>query len=123
MSQIMDSTADVLAIENYVRDQGGGVSFAELCRVMAPLMPVKGEWAIELADNLVLWAGVSDRFKNAVLQLVNERRIHARPTRLLVYLIDGGTLKMPLAARIPPSGYKSPHWAPVVLNPGPNPKG
>jgi hypothetical protein len=48
-------------------------------------------------------------------ELIEERRIAAKIASPLIYFMDGGALKLPIAKRANKS-YKTPHWAPVVLN-------
>lgn len=69
-------------------------------------------------ENVVLWAGMSQDFGNALAYLLSEELIELTPTEYLVYLCDGYVLDLPVAKRLRKKGFKSPHWLPVVLNPG-----
>jgi hypothetical protein len=67
------------------------------------------------AVNGVLWAGMSQAFADALELLRSQGRVHVHGTSPLVYLIDGGMLRLPVAKRPPKGGYKQPHWVPVCL--------
>jgi hypothetical protein len=88
-------------------------SFVEIERLLGD--EAKGQCALEVAPNLVLWAGLSQ----IVCQAVNDdwlrSQIDIKPVPLLVYITDGKWLKFPVAQRVPKRGYKAPHWIPVVL--------
>ena len=70
--------------------------------------------------NIVFWVDMSEMFSEALESLFagSQRTIHPHPSSYLVYFIDGGSLKMPLAKRPPKNGYREPHWAPVSFRPG-----
>lgn len=113
-------------IEQYVRDSPT-MTFVELQnRVGARsrgehtlLASVRGGGAPD--PNLVLWCDTSLEFNAAIISLMAARRIHLTPTSWLVYAYDGEFAPLPIATRPPRKGYRTPHWAPVVLNPGPPP--
>lgn len=102
------------AIEAYVK-QYDWVTFAELLHRMDGFADVRGTIALEIAPNVVLYAGLSDAFADAVRQLQSEKRIWPYPTSMLTYFIDGGGLTIPLAKRIPKGGYKQQRWLPVCF--------
>lgn len=102
------------AIEDYVR-QYDYVTFAELGRRMEPYFEVEGTIALELAPNVILWLGMSEAFADAIKQLQREKRIWAWPSSLMVYMIDGGMLRLPIAKRLAEKGYKREHWLPVTF--------
>ena len=69
---------------------------------------------------VVLWAQVSEPASAALNELLAEGKIHHAPCESLVYLIDGGMLKLPIVKRVPPKGgFKKEHWLPLVFRPGP----
>lgn len=102
------------AIEEFIR-RYDWVTFPELQRRLEPFAEVRGNVALELAPNLILWAGMSEAFADTVQQLRSEKRIWSWPTVWLTYFLDGGALKMPIAKRIPKGGYKTERWLPVCL--------
>jgi hypothetical protein len=101
----------------YIRDTDH-VSFAELSRRFPECR--EGDYALTLGENLILWAGLSQEASKALNALLENGVIHAKPCAMLIYLIDGAIPKYPVAKRNVP--YKKPHWLPVTLRPGPNPK-
>ena len=110
------STTVVEAAYDYIR-QSRNVSFVELARFLeGEGMCTKGDLTLMAAvpHDLILWANMSDEFVDVVDALAECTDI--APTPVLVYLCDGGALKLPLAKRPPKGGYKRPHWCPVVFN-------
>lgn len=105
---------DVEALIELIRERDH-VSFTELERVLDERsVPTKGNQAIFIGtENVILWAGMSPEFVEAVLGL--RGRAEPEPCDMLVYLIDGRLLSLPLAKRIPKHGYKEPHWVPAVF--------
>ena len=100
------------------------VSFVELQQRLAPYMETSGDVELVMGGaNLVMWAGMSQGFVDAVLQAERNGRIQWEPASVLVYLIDGAVPSMPVAKRVPKGGYKAPRWLPVVWNPGPGTRG
>ncbi len=97
----------------------GGVSFAEVQR----LPGAAGDHNLSSERNLVYWAGLSDEACRAVLELRAEGLIYFHPCEVLVYLVDGEVLTLPVvkSPTAAERGYKTLHWLPVVLNPGPHP--
>lgn len=64
--------------------------------------------------NVVLWCGVSQEAVTAIQELLAEGRITYSQAHVLAYLIDGGTLSLPLAKRA--KAYKRLRWLPVAFN-------
>jgi hypothetical protein len=92
------------------------VTFVELQRLLAPGMTVNGDTAMyagRAAGNLVMWAGMSDQFFDLVDGLLTAKKIFTHPASTMTYLIDGGSLRLPLAKRAGP--YKKPRWLPVCF--------
>ena len=78
-----------------------------------------GTWAHQdINTNVVFWAGMSEEVATAIDEAFAEGYIHPHGSDSLVYMMDGGMLKLPLAKRPPKGGYKKEHWAPVVFRPG-----
>jgi len=80
--------------------------------------PSQGEYSMSMRDDLIIWVGVSEPFAELLDQGINEGRLHlhglGQTEAMLIHLADGGFLRMPMAKRVPPGGYKKPHWVPVV---------
>lgn len=91
------------------------VSFVELEGHMASVMDARGELALEILPNVIVWSGMSAPLAELVRDLLNRHEIHAHPASALVYFVDGKALTLPLAKRLPRGGYTTPHWLPVVL--------
>lgn len=81
----------------------------------------KGDHALTIEPklNIVLWANMSEKLVTSIIELVHNKEIHVHPASFLAYMIDGGGLRLPLAKKPPPSGYKESHWLPVTLRSGP----
>ena len=99
-------------IYEYVRDRDH-VSFVELRRLLGDVFV--GEWNMLLAGypTIVLWIHMSDTVIDALEELMSEKKIVPQSANYLVYLIDGGTLSLPLAKRI--YNYKKKRWLPVTF--------
>jgi hypothetical protein len=98
------------------------VSFVEAARELEVLgVPCAGDLALYLGDddNLIVWAGMSMPFLNAVIAAREDGLVRFEPSSHLTYLIDGCTQRLPIARHPPAGGYKSPHWLPVVMRLGP----
>lgn len=116
-----ERTVAVAHVAEYVQ-RNDYVTFAEIGRKLEEVgVPVQGEVAIEVAPNVIIWAGVSQEFMDIVRELRKIGAMHAVPASTLTYMIDGQMLNMPVAKRIPPGGYTKPHWAPVTFRPGRDP--
>lgn len=109
----------VEAMEQYVKDINGGVSFVEVERIIEGDI-TDGNYAVCHGDdkNLILWT-TTKKVSDAIILALKERRVFLRPTTTLVYYLDGKCLILPVAKRPPKGGYKKPHWAPVCLYPRP----
>ena len=88
----------------------GNVSFAEMEREIPGF---KGNWALELEHNLMLWC-VSEETSKAFLSLMEEKKIVGNSCSVLVYVADGIMSGLPVAKRLQP--YKSPRWLPVTFD-------
>lgn len=112
----------VEALVEAVRTSGGGVSFVEVLeQVLASRgLEVAGDRFLGIGPaHLVICTTVSPTFTRIVETALGSRRIHLTPTTAFVYFHDGKRVNLPMA-----NGgrrYRTPHWVPVVLNPGPPP--
>src|SRR3954470_13654399 len=100
-----------------------GASFPELQRHLS--YGATGHYTLAAPErpDLIMWAGLSQRLGNILLQEEQEHRIHYHvlgpDEAMFVHLIDGGSLELPIARRIPSAPYKQPHWLPVTVRLGP----
>jgi hypothetical protein len=86
-------------------------SIVEIVQAIGP--EARGDFAWELFPNAIMWAGVSECLVDA-FRLIRSA-IEPRLARPFVYLCDGEYLKLPIAKRPTPRGYKEPHWLPVCF--------
>jgi hypothetical protein len=100
-------------IVTYVRENDW-VSFPELERVLGEEARGDFQWLMR-KFNVIFWAGMSDTFSQALLELVRDNVLALAPAQMLTYLIDGGRLNLPIAKRC--RSYKKLHWLPVCLRP------
>lgn len=97
------------------------VSFVEIARCLAAFMDVKGSTDLLMPipgrGEVVLWVGMSQTFADLINKVsFVDKRIRPEPASWMVYLIDGGLLRLPLMKRKPPrGGFKKPHWLPVCF--------
>lgn len=103
-------------IAGFVREKRGGVSFVEIERLFDE-SEIRGDYAIGNPRNCVWWAGMSKELVDAISLCLGRGEIAAKPTDILVYLIDGKTMRFSLAKRPPAGGYKEPRWLPVTFDP------
>ncbi len=103
MSELAQKIMDLI-------DQYGHQSFAELSLAFPEH---KGDCQLEIAKNLVIWAGMDETFWGAIEEIRPQTEL--KPTHWFVYLMDGRTLSLPLAKRPPKNGYKKPHWVTCVI--------
>jgi hypothetical protein len=101
------------AVVEKCRQLGGGVTFVELKDMLGRYMDVRGTWAWEIAPNTILWADMSEQFLDVMTAA--RPRLDIAPAAWLVYAIDGGLLRLPIAKRVPKAGYKTEHWLPVCF--------
>ena len=99
----------------------GHVSFVELDREIEGF--TGGEHALESLrpkhSNIIIWVNLTEEGSATIRALLEQELIHTTTcSSLLVYMVDGGFLKMPIARRA--RHYKEPHWLPSVINPGPH---
>lgn len=94
------------------------VSIAELTHWYDDQAKGDYQWVTESDDNMIFYAGLSEKLISALRELLREKKVHLHPASLLTYLVDGGMLKLPLARKPPRGGYKELHWLPICLRPG-----
>lgn len=73
----------------------------------------EGDRTWEILPNVVLWTGMTEEFVKAMMEV--KPKLEVAGTSLLVYMIDGGLLKLPIAKRPTKKGYKTEHWLPVIF--------
>lgn len=61
--------------------------------------------------NIVFWSGWKQEAINIVLELLNDKKIEMKPCELLIYLVDGKSLKLPILNKL--SDAKELCWLPV----------
>lgn len=91
--------------------RNGDASFANLMNILGE--EAKGELALEILPNIYLWANMSRKLIDALAAIKHLLEIDV--TSVLIYFADGHSLDLPIATRIPEGGFKTQHWAPVVL--------
>lgn len=91
------------------------VTFIELEHEFASVTDVIGHTAITAREfpNIILWPRLSHSWATLLSQLIDEKRLFYHPSSLLIYMIDGGVPRMPLAKRL--RHYSKPHWFAVSL--------
>jgi hypothetical protein len=95
-----------------------GASFIEIKNVLSKIINTKGDYCLSLSQhNIVLWAGMSLEFFEIIKKMLfgDNRKLEMKETAWLTYMIDGETLNLPVAKKLPKQGYKKPHWLPVVF--------
>ena len=103
------------------------VTFAELCRDIPGFEATEDAEATEtvaLAENIILWAGLTPTGREALLGALYTGRIHMLPANPLTYAMDGARMTLPVLSRTkkpPKAPPKKPHWFPVTFRPGPYP--
>jgi len=93
-------------------------SFSELVSELANQgLPVKGDRAIYVKKNLIIWDGTTADFNNAIVELEKANKILMKPLSpteaLIAYAYDGVMLDLPMADRI--ENYSTPHWIPTII--------
>jgi hypothetical protein len=80
-----------------------------------------GEWSMSVPgfDNIVLWMGMSEEVIELMTGLLNSKKIYAHPSCVLNYVMDGGSLKLPIAKKA--IRYRKRHWFPVSFCTFPKP--
>jgi hypothetical protein len=76
-------------------------------------------WCSAEDENIIFWNGVSPAFLDALRTLREREVVRFTPGSTLSYFVDGAVPNMPVAKHPPKGGYRTPHWLPVYLRPGP----
>jgi len=99
-------------IMQYILDQKGHVSFAELSN---HIVGFDGDGEIyQESANIVFWSGISWDGYQALKELLDEDKILVHPCDSIVYFIDGLVPNLPVLKQA--RKYKKPHWLPVTIN-------
>ncbi len=91
------------------------VTFAALHKNLA--RDAREATEIVLPGNRVIWSGMPRELFDAILELLDEEVLAAKPVHLSAYKRDGRVLALPVEKIIPPEGHSEPHWFPVALRP------
>jgi hypothetical protein len=110
-----DPTALAAEIEDFIRRMRN-VTFVELQHWLGPQYRGTGRLVDTRDRNLVFWLDLAEPVVDALNLLIHEKRVEVKPTNPMVYLFDGGGIRLPIAKRPPRAGYRNPRWLPVVLN-------
>jgi len=102
--EMADRILDLIAMR-------GDTTFAEIFNVIGD--EAKGDLGWQISPNTVLWTGISQTLRDA-FEIMHDKII-PHPTSFLVYLYDGSALELPVAKTATKTGYKKPHWLPVVF--------
>lgn len=70
----------------------------------------------EKCPNVILWVGVSIDAVRALCELLRNKVLDLIPCDFFTYLLDGVSLRLPIAGVKRFRGYKELHWLPVVFN-------
>jgi hypothetical protein len=97
------------ALLTYVR-ANDFVTYAEMARVLAPLIPVNGPLAaaVGTVPTLILWAGMSQEWVDVLHELFRAGVLWRDPCAFLTSLMDGACLTMPIAKRPSKQGSATP---------------
>jgi hypothetical protein len=106
-------------IKSYVH-KNDHVTFAELSNRINNFSGGGISICMNQNDNFVVWVDMTKDAADAINELIRENQIHITAAGFITYLTDGRTLNLPLAQGN--YQYKTPHWVPVLLRPGANPK-
>lgn len=95
------------------------VTIVELCRRYGDQSEGDHSLSLEPKLKIILWINMSEKLVTSIIELIHSREIHIHPGSFLAYMIDGGSLRLPLAKKPPGSGYKNAHWLPITFRSGP----
>jgi hypothetical protein len=108
MSRVMEMKTQIEKMLN-ARDH---LSFVEMTREIDGAKGNVGMFSTD-NDNVLIWGDVSQDFVDAV-RLVIEGNAHLQGCTVLVYYIDGGVPRLPIAKSMKRK-YKAIHWVPMTL--------
>jgi hypothetical protein len=109
------SKADYKAAVRSEVERDDWVTFAALHKRLAG--DAREETEIVLPGNRVIWTGMPRELFDAILELLDEAVLAAKPVHSSAYKRDGRVLSLPIEKTIPPEGHTEPHWFPVALRP------
>ena len=66
-------------------------------------------------ENVVYWSCMSLPYSQAVARLRLNEKIFLHPVPVTTYLVDGGTLSLPVATGVADGKLTTPYWLPVCL--------
>jgi hypothetical protein len=87
-----------------------GTTCIELSRTFG-----EGDYWLTVGNNVIYAYGLSDELSEALHNMIERAEIVSLPCHFMMYIIDGGAMKLPLAKNIPKNGYKEPHWLPSAF--------
>jgi hypothetical protein len=111
----MDTTKLKEEVLHYA-DENPGMSFIELRNILERHgVDCNGGFFMHsrVNSNIIFWAGMSKEFVDFVLELEHSNQLIPRACSLLIYMADGGMLRLPLLKRN--IKVKNPHWTPIVF--------
>jgi hypothetical protein len=106
------------AIIKYVENAKDWISFAELSQRIEGFKSDEEETAALFYpghDNLLIWPNMSAAAVEAITELLAENKIRLQHGSPLSYLIDGATVKLPIAKSL--RNYRTMHWLPMFIRP------
>jgi len=78
-----------------------------------------GDFSYQLADkNIVFWEGMSLEMLEVIESLLESKELFLHPAEqvnAISLLLYGGRLRLPVARRVPRTGYRKPHWLPAYF--------
>lgn len=92
-------------------------SFVDLRNEVGDDMDGSKDFIAPNRPNTVLWAGISQEFADAIVELINHRRIRADVVSILEYLDTGTILRLPHSHTLPQEkDFAKPHWVPLSFS-------
>lgn len=89
-------------------------SFSELENIG---LQVKGDRALYLRENLIIWENTNSDFNNAITDLEKEDKIFMEPLSkmdaMVIYSYEGEFLDLPIGNI--DENYSSSHWVPMII--------
>jgi hypothetical protein len=105
-------------IENYIKKNKNGISFAEIERELETnnINPKGNYWLpYKSYKNMYIWINMSENFIKAIITLFKEFKIQLVECSPIVYLVDGLVLNLPIA-RGKERDYTQEHWLPMIIH-------
>lgn len=114
LTEATDTQDLIERIYIYIVKMRSGVSFAELDNKINGFSG--GDRSIQ-ADpdlNICIWDGMTQEATTSMIYLLENNFIKFKPADVLIYVMDGGLLKMPIAKQ--KRNYKEMHWLPTTID-------